>query len=150
MTSIRSGFARFSCLGTGHWVVTRKTLGNNELCGPYCRKIRWHTKPNLQSREISFLPMHGCRNYTVRRNSSLHCISSSKLTTLHENSWSHFMVPTLSEETAQPIVYHQLSQVSVDMQLSGLIKCREDSDVLMQMTQLIFRPLSWVLPESAA
>ena len=29
---------------------------------------------------------------------------------------------TLSEETAQPTVYHHLSQVSVHMQLSGLIK----------------------------
>ncbi len=56
----------------------------------------------------------------------------------------------LSEETAQPTVYHHLSQVSVDMQLSGLIKCKEDSGVPMQVTQLIFRPLSWVLPESAA
>ncbi len=56
---------------------------------------------------------------------------------------------TLSEETAQPTVYHHLSQASVDMQLSGLIKCREDSGVLMQVTQLIFHPLSWVLPESS-
>ncbi len=55
---------------------------------------------------------------------------------------------TLSKETAQPTVYHNLSQVSVDMQFSGLIKCREDT-VLMQVTQLIFRPLSWVLPDSA-
>ncbi len=55
----------------------------------------------------------------------------------------------LSEETAQPTVYHHLSQVSVDMQLSGLVKCREDTGVLMQVTQLIFRPLSWVLPEPA-
>ena len=37
---------------------------------------------------------------------------------------------TLSEETAQPTVYHHPSQVSVDMQLSGLIKCREDTGVL--------------------
>ncbi len=59
------------------------------------------------------------------------------------------MVIALSEETAQPTVYHHLSQVSVDMQLSGLIKCREDSGVLLQVTQLYFRPLSWVLPESA-
>ena len=57
---------------------------------------------------------------------------------------------TLSEETAQPTVYHHLSQISVDMQLSGLIKCREGTGVLMQVTQLIFCPLSWVLPESAA
>ncbi len=56
----------------------------------------------------------------------------------------------LSEETAQPIVYHNLSQVSLDMQLSGLIKCREDSGVLMQVTQLILPPLSWLLPESAS
>ncbi len=54
---------------------------------------------------------------------------------------------TLSEETAQPTVYHHLSQVSVDMQLSGMIKCRENSGVLMQVTLLIFRTLSWVLPE---
>ncbi len=39
-----------------------------------------------------------------------------------------FSDDTLSEETAQPTVYHHLSQVSVDMQLCGLIKCREDSD----------------------
>ena len=57
--------------------------------------------------------------------------------------------PTLLEETAQLTVYHHLSQFSVDMQLSRLIKCREDTGVLMQVTQLIFRPLSWVLPESA-
>ncbi len=38
---------------------------------------------------------------------------------------------TLSEETAHPTVYHLLSQVSVDMQLSGLIKCREDLGVLI-------------------
>ena len=55
----------------------------------------------------------------------------------------------LSEETAQPTVYHHLIQVSVDMQLSGLIKSREDTGVLMQVNQLIFRQLSWVLPESA-
>ncbi len=36
--------------------------------------------------------------------------------------WSMFSSwGTLSEETPQPTVYHHLSQVSVDMQLSGLI-----------------------------
>ncbi len=49
---------------------------------------------------------------------------------------------TLSEETAQPTVYHHLSQLSVDIQSSGLIKCREDSSVQRQLTQVIFRSLS--------
>ena len=35
----------------------------------------------------------------------------------------------LSEEIAHPTVYHHLSQLSVDIQLNGLIKCREDSGV---------------------
>ena len=51
-------------------------------------------------------------------------------------------VDTLSEETAHPTVYHHLSQFSVDIQLSGLIKYREDSGVLMQLMQVIFHSLS--------
>ncbi len=38
---------------------------------------------------------------------------------------------TISEEIAHPAVYHHLSQVSVDIQLNELIKCREDSGVQM-------------------
>ncbi len=56
----------------------------------------------------------------------------------------------LSEETAHPTVYHHLSQLSVDIQLSGLIKCREDSGLLIQLIQVIFRSLSWISHESAA
>ncbi len=33
---------------------------------------------------------------------------------------------TLSEKIAHPTVYHHLSQLSVDIQLNGLIKCKED------------------------
>ena len=42
----------------------------------------------------------------------------------------------LSEETTQPTVYHHLSQVSVDMHLSGLINCREDSGVSSSFSQM--------------
>ena len=34
---------------------------------------------------------------------------------------------TLSEKIAHPTVYHHLSQLSVNIQLNGLIKCKEDS-----------------------
>ncbi len=37
-----------------------------------------------------------------------------------------YTVSTLSEETAHPTVYYHLSQLSVDVQLSGLSKFRED------------------------
>ena len=37
----------------------------------------------------------------------------------------------VSEEIAHLTVYHHLSQVSVDIQLNGLIKCREVSGVQM-------------------
>ncbi len=57
---------------------------------------------------------------------------------------------TLLEEIAHPTVYHHLSQLSVDMQLNGLIKCREDSGAKMQRIQVIFRYLGWVPTESAA
>ena len=56
---------------------------------------------------------------------------------------------TLSEETAHPTVYHHLSQLSVDVQLNALIKCREDSGVQIQLNQVIFHSLCWVSPESA-
>ncbi len=36
------------------------------------------------------------------------------------------LITTLSEEIAHSTVYHHLSQLSVDIQLSGLIKFRED------------------------
>ncbi len=36
------------------------------------------------------------------------------------------LVPTLSEEIAHSTVYYRLSQLCVDIQLSGLIKFRED------------------------
>ena len=57
---------------------------------------------------------------------------------------------TLSEETAHPIVYHYSTHLSVDIQLNGLIKCREDLGVQMQLTQVIFCSLGWISPESAA
>ena len=57
---------------------------------------------------------------------------------------------TLSEEIAHPTVYHHLSQPSVNIQLNGLIKCREDSGAQMQLTQVTYPSLSWISPESAA
>ena len=51
---------------------------------------------------------------------------------------------TLSEKIAHPTVYHHLGQLSVDIQLNGLIKCREDSGVQMKLTQVIFHSLSWI------
>ncbi len=45
-------------------------------------------------------------------------------------SYSHH---TLSEEIAHPTIYQHLSQLSVDIQLNGLIKCREDSTHLEQV-----------------
>ena len=56
--------------------------------------------------------------------------------------------PTLSEEIAHPTVYHHFSQLSVDIQLSRLIKCREDLGVQMHLTQVIFCSLGWISPES--
>ena len=50
---------------------------------------------------------------------------------------------TLSEKIANPTVYHHLSRLSIDIQLNGLIKCREDSCVQMKLTQVIFCSLSW-------
>ncbi len=55
---------------------------------------------------------------------------------------------TLSEEIANPTVYHHLRQVSVDNQLSGLTKCKEDSCVQMKRSQVIFCSLGWISPES--
>ncbi len=40
-----------------------------------------------------------------------------------------------------------LSKFSV-IQLSGLLKCREDSDVHMQPIKVIFHSLGWISPES--
>ncbi len=53
---------------------------------------------------------------------------------------------TLSEEIDHPTVhvYHHLSQLSVDIQTSGLIKCREDSGVQMQLTKVISHSLGWI------
>ncbi len=56
--------------------------------------------------------------------------------------------PTLSEKIAHPTVYHHLSHLSVDIQLSGMIKCRENPGVQMQQTQVIFRSLGWTSHES--
>ncbi len=58
--------------------------------------------------------------------------------------------PALSEEIAHPTVYHHLSQLSVEIHLNELIKYREDSGVQIQLTEVIFRSLSWISPESAA
>ena len=52
--------------------------------------------------------------------------------------------PALSEKIAHPTVYHHLNQLSVDIQLNGLIKCRENSGVQMKLTQVIFPSLSWI------
>ena len=66
-----------------------------------------------------------------------------------EISWNNFTFSkvfpyaTLSEEIAHLTVYHHLSQHSVNIQLNGLIKCREDSGVQMKLTKVIFRSLSW-------
>ncbi len=49
----------------------------------------------------------------------------------------------LSERIAHPTVHHHLSQLSVYIQLNGLVKCREDSSVHMNLTLVIFRLLSW-------
>ena len=54
----------------------------------------------------------------------------------------------LLEETAHLTVYYSLSQLSVDIQLSGL-KCKEDPGVQMQQTKVIFHSLSWISPESS-
>ncbi len=56
----------------------------------------------------------------------------------------------LSEEMAHSTEYHHLSQFSVNIQLNGLIKCREDSGIQMKLTQLVFHLLSWISPESAS
>ena len=57
-------------------------------------------------------------------------------------------MPILSEEIAHPTVYHHLSQLSVDIQLSGLIKGRENSGVQVPLTQAISYSLGWISPES--
>ena len=49
---------------------------------------------------------------------------------------------TLSEEIAHSTVYHHLSQISVHIQLNGLINYREDSGVQMLLTRVIFCLLS--------
>ncbi len=54
----------------------------------------------------------------------------------------HLFKPTLSEEIAHSTVYHHLIQLTVNIQLHGLIKWREDSGVQIQLTQMIFRSLS--------
>ncbi len=48
------------------------------------------------------------------------------LPTEHNDKVCIMIEQPLSEEIAHPTVYH-LSQLSVDIQLAGLIKCREDS-----------------------
>ncbi len=59
-----------------------------------------------------------------------------------------YALHALSEEIAHPTVYHHLSQVSVDNQLSGLTKCRENSGVQMKLSRVIFCSLGWISPES--
>ncbi len=51
---------------------------------------------------------------------------------------------TRSEEIAHPTVYNHLTQVSVDNQMSGLAKCREDSDGQMPLRQVVFCSLAWI------
>ena len=55
--------------------------------------------------------------------------------------------PTLSGAIAHPTVYHHLSKLSVDIQLSGLIKCRENPGVQMQLTQVISHSLGCISPK---
>ncbi len=43
---------------------------------------------------------------------------------------------TLSEKIAHPTVYHHLSQLSVDIQLNGLIKCREDLELVISYSSV--------------
>ena len=61
------------------------------------------------------------------------------------NRGSNPVPHTLSEEIAHPTVYHHLSQCSVDIQLSGMIKCRENPGVQMQLTQVISHSLGWMV-----
>ena len=68
---------------------------------------------------------HGCYNITVETDKNAH-------------------TPALSEKIAHPTVYHHISQLSVDIQLNGPIKCKEDSGVQMKLTQVIFHSLSWI------
>ena len=55
---------------------------------------------------------------------------------------------TLSEETAHPTVYQYLSQLSVDIRLTELIKFTVDVVVQIQLTKVIFYSLGWISPES--
>ncbi len=50
----------------------------------------------------------------------------------------------LSEETAHSTVYHHLSQLSVEIQVSGLIKFREESGVQIQLTDSLFTGLDGI------
>ena len=50
----------------------------------------------------------------------------------------------LSEEIAHPTVYHHLSQLSVYIQSVGLIKCRENPGVQMQLTWVISHSIGWI------
>ncbi len=56
----------------------------------------------------------------------------------------NLVLATLSEEVAHPTVYNHPSQVSVDNQLSGLAKCREDSGVQMPLSQVVFCSLALI------
>ena len=49
-----------------------------------------------------------------------------------------------TEKIAHLTVYHHLSQLSVDNQLNGLIKRKEDSGVQMKLNQVILFSLSWI------
>ena len=49
--------------------------------------------------------------------------------------------PTLREKTANSTVYHHLSHLSVDIQLSKQVEFREDSSIQMQLTWVIFHLL---------
>ncbi len=55
---------------------------------------------------------------------------------------------TLSEKIAHSIVFHHLSHPSVDIQWSGLIKFKENSDVQTKLTQVGSYSLDWMLPQS--
>ncbi len=55
------------------------------------------------------------------------------------------------KKIAHPTVYHHLSQLSVDIQLDWLNKCRENSGVQMKLTQPGDFPFTQLdTPESVA
>ncbi len=69
------------------------------------------------------------------------CVTSANFRHQMENMLK--ILYTLRKNNS-PHCHHHLSQLSVDIQLNGLIECREDSGVQMKLTQVIFHSLSWI------